>query len=133
MHVCGAQRIGHATSLIQDRELTEYVNRERIALELCLTSNVQTRAVASYQEHPLRQYYDRGMNVVLNTDNRLMSGVNLTDEYAHAANDIGFTFEELSQVALNGFGSAFVEQPVRERLMANARATIATLYREVPS
>lgn len=133
VHVCGAQRIGHATSLIQDKELTEFVNRERIALELCLTSNVQTHAADSYQDHPLRQYYDRGMNVVLNTDNRLMSGVNLTDEYAHAANDIGFTFEELSQVALNGFASAFVDQPVRDRLVADARATIATLAKEIPS
>ena len=88
VHVCGANRIGHATRLIEDESLTQYVNDRRIALEICLTSNVQTRAVESYEEHPLRQYYDRGMNVVLNTDNRLMSGTTLTDEYharrAHA-------------------------------------------------
>jgi adenosine deaminase len=133
VHVCGANRIGHATRLIDDESLTQYVNDRRIALEICLTSNVQTHAVEAYEQHPLRTYFDRGMNVVLNTDNRLMSGVNLTDEYAHAANDIGFTFEELSQVALNGFASAFVDQPVRDRLVADARATIATLAKEIPS
>jgi adenosine deaminase len=133
VHVCGAQRIGHATHLIQDRKLTDEVNEAGIALEICLTSNVQTRAAETYATHPLREYYDRGMNVVLNTDNRLMSGVNLTDEYVHAANDIGFTFDELSQVALNGFGSAFVDQAVRDRLMADARATIAALAKELPS
>jgi adenosine deaminase len=133
IHDCGAQRLGHATHLIQDAALTEEVGREGIALEICLTSNVQTRAAASYATHPFRQYFERGMNVVLNTDNRLMSGVNLTDEYAHAANDIGFTFDELSQVALNGFSSAFVDQATRDRLMADARTAIASLAKEVPS
>ena len=133
IHVCGAQRIGHATHLIQDNKLVEEVNTEGIALEICLTSNVQTRAAATYESHPLRQYFDRGMIVVLNTDNRLMSGVNLTDEYAHAANDIGFSFAELSQIALNGFGSAFVDQSIRNRLLAEARASIAALAKEIPS
>jgi adenosine deaminase len=131
VHVCGAQRIGHATHLIQDKALTEYVNRERIALEICLTSNVQTRAAATYATHPLREYYDRGMNVVLNTDNRLMSGVNLTDEYVHAANDIGFSFDELATMALNGFASAFVEPALRERMTTEAQSTITAIRKEL--
>jgi adenosine deaminase len=133
IHVCGAQRIGHATHLIQDQKLSDEVNTEGIALEICLTSNVQTRAAATYAAHPLRQYFDRGMIVVLNTDNRLMSGVNLTDEYEHAAKDIGFSFSELAQIALNGFSSAFVDPPTRNRLLADARASITALAREVPS
>lgn len=133
VHVCGAQRIGHATHLIEDRALADYVNRERIALEICLTSNVQTRAAATYDSHPLRAYYDRGMNVVLNTDNRLMSGVTLTDEYEHAAGDLGFSFDELSDIAINGFSSAFVEPDVRERLVSEARRAIADLKRELPT
>jgi adenosine deaminase len=127
VHVCGANRIGHATRLIEDESLTQYVNDRRIALEICLTSNVQTRAVESYQDHPLRQYYDRGMNVVLNTDNRLMSGTTLTDEYMHAATTLGFTFKELCEIALNGFSSAFIPWEDRERLLARARADIAVL------
>jgi len=127
IHVCGANRIGHATRLIEDESLTQYVNDRRIALEICLTSNVQTHAVESYQEHPLRQYFDRGVNVVLNTDNRLMSGTTLTDEYMHAASTLGFTFDELSQIALNGFASAFISWEDRERLIADAEAEIANL------
>jgi adenosine deaminase len=133
VHECGAQRIGHATHLIADKPLTEHVQREGIALEICLTSNVQTRAAQSYATHPLRAYYDRGMSVVLNTDNRLMSGVNLTDEYEHASRDLGFTFQELSEIALNGFAAAFVDAPTRESLTADARAKIIQLSREVPS
>src|SRR5438105_11888526 len=105
VHQCCSHRIGHATHLIDDASLTEYVNDRRIALEICLTSNVQTRAVRNYESHPLRSYFDRGMNVVLNTDNRLMSGTTLTDEYVHAATHLGFGFDELARVAMNGFES----------------------------
>jgi len=115
VHVCGANRLGHATRLIEDPELTQYVNDRRIALEICLTSNVQTRVAASYAAHPLREYFDRGLNVTLNTDNRLMSGTTLTDEYVFAAEHMGFSMDELAGIALNGFESAFL--PWEERLM----------------
>ncbi len=128
--MCGAHRLGHATRLIEDPALTEYVNAQRIPLEICLTSNVQTRATSSYQAHPLRRYYDLGLKVVLNTDNRLMSGVTLTDEYAHAA-DLGFSFDELATIALNGFESAFVPPQVRRTLFASATRELEALRREV--
>ena len=67
------------------------------------------------------------MNVVLNTDNRLMSGTTLTDEYMHAAKTLGFEFDELCDIALNGFQSAFIPWQDREKLIANARADIAAL------
>jgi len=127
VHVCGANRIGHATRLYEDESLTQYVNDRRIALEICLTSNVQTHAVESYEEHPLRRYFDRGMNVVLNTDNRLMSGTTLTDEYLWAAKALGFTFDELAEIAVNGFASAFLPWQEREALVERARSEIATL------
>jgi adenosine deaminase len=127
IHVCGAHRIGHATRLIEDTSLTDYCNDRRIPLEICLTSNVQTRAARSYATHPFREYFDRGLNVVLNTDNRLMSGTTLTDEYLHAAQSLEFTFDELAEVALNGFESAFIPYPDRVRLAAQAREQIAAL------
>jgi len=127
VHVCRADRIGHATRLFEDESLTQYVNDRRIALEICLTSNVQTHAVETYEDHPLRRYFDRGMNVVLNTDNRLMSGTTLTDEYAHAARALGFDFDELARIALNGFESAFLPWEQREQLVARARTEIAAL------
>lgn len=115
IHLCGANRIGHGTRLIEDPELTQYVNDRRIALEVCLTSNVQTRVAESYAMHPFREYFDRGLNVTLNTDNRLMSATTLTDEYIYAAEHLGFTMDELAGIALNGFESAFL--PWEERLM----------------
>jgi adenosine deaminase len=115
VHICGANRIGHGTRLIEDPDLTQYVNDRRIALEVCLTSNVQTKVADSYATHPFREYFDRGLNVTLNTDNRLMSATTLTDEYVYAAEHMGFTMDELAGIALNGFESAFL--PWEERLM----------------
>lgn len=129
VHACGAHRIGHGTRLFEDRPLLEYVNDRRIAVEICLTSNVQTRAARSYETHPLRQYFDAGLNVVLNTDNRLMSATTLTAEYEHAASALGFTLAELSTIALNGFESAFLPWHERQALLERARGMIAGLRR----
>lgn len=133
VHACGADRIGHGTRLFEDRSLMDYVNDRRIPVEICLTSNVQTRAAASYEAHPVRQYFDAGLNVVLNTDNRLMSATTLTDEYLHAVNRLHFTFDQLARIALNGFESAFLPWPDRKRLIERARAGIAELAKEVRS
>jgi adenosine deaminase len=132
VHVCGVHRIGHATRLIEDSSLTDYCNDHRIPLEICLTSNVQTGAARSYATHPVREYVHRGLNVVLNTDNRLMSGTTLTDEYLHAATSLGFTFDELATVAMNGFESAFLPYQERERLAERAREEIAALRARAP-
>lgn len=127
VHDCCANRLGHATRLFEDESLAQYVNDRRIALEICLTSNVQTHAAESYEAHPFRRYYDRGMNVVLNTDNRLMSGTTLTNEYVHAARHLGFSFADLAQVALNGFASAFLPWEERRRMLEEARAEITAM------
>ncbi|MGQ0648297.1 MAG: adenosine deaminase [Gemmatimonadaceae bacterium] len=127
VHSCGAKRIGHATRLIEDAALTTEVRNRGLALEICLTSNVQTHATETYEAHPLRRYFDDGMNVVLNTDNRLMSGVNLVDEYEVAARTFDFTFDELARIALNGFESAFLPDAEREALVQIVRRDIDAL------
>jgi len=132
VHLCGAHRIGHGTRLLDDASLTDYVNDRRIPLEICLTSNVQTRAAESYESHPLRRYFDLGLNVALNTDNRLMSGTTLVDEYEHAARHLDFTFDELCAVALNGFESSFLPYAERQVLAARARAEIDALRVPTP-
>ena len=131
VHDCGANRIGHGTRLFEDPSLAQYVNDRRITLEMCPTSNVQTRAVRSYAEHPFREYFARGMNVTLNTDNRLMSGTTLTDEYLHVAEDMGFTLSDLSLVALNGFVSSFLPWEERLRLIESVRREIDAIEEAV--
>jgi adenosine deaminase len=132
VHDCHAHRIGHATRLIEDEALLREVHERGIALELCLTSNVQTRATERYETHPLRQYLARGMNVCLNTDNRLMSGTTLVDEYHHAAVQCDCTFEELAGMALDGFRSAFLPAHEKAALVARMEAEIEALRGGVP-
>jgi adenosine deaminase len=130
VHSCCANRLGHATRLIEDPDLTQYVNDRRICLEICLTSNVQTGAAASYEKHPLRVYFDRGMNVALNTDNRLMSGTTLTDEYLYAAKYLDFSFDELCTLALNGFESAFIPWEQRMELLEKVSGELEAMIGE---
>ena len=67
----------------------------RILIESNITSNVQTRVADSYATHPFREYFDRGLNVTLNTDNRLMSATTLTDEYVFAAEHLDLAIRRL--------------------------------------
>ena len=132
VQVCEVQRIGHGTRLIEDESLTDLVRSRGIALEVCLTSNVQTGAAESYETHPLRAYFDRGLMVSLSTDNRLMSGTTLTDEYEHASRALGFTSGELARVSLNGFECAFLPRSERAALGERVRAAIGALRETVP-
>ena len=133
VHVCGAHRLGHATRLIEDESLAEYINDRRIPLEICLTSNVQTRVAESYATHPFRQYFDRGMHVVLNTDNRLMSDTTLTDEYQAASAHLDFSFAELCEVARNGFAAGFLPWEDRVQLLEEVDREISALCRDARS
>ena len=127
VHDCHAHRIGHATRLLEDPILADEVHERGIALELCLTSNVQTRATERYETHPLKQFLARGMNVCLNTDNRLMSATTLVDEYHHAATSCDCTFDELAGMALDGFRSSFLPDAEKIPLVARMALEIEAL------
>ncbi len=122
---CGAHRIGHATRLIEDMRvkngevlsmgtLAQYILDKRIPLEICLTSNVHTGAVPSIEEHPFGIYYRYKFRVTLNTDDRLMSNITLTDEYYTAAKVFQLTLNDLEKITINAMKSAFL--PYKERI-----------------
>ena len=123
----GAGRIGHGTRLLEDESLLGQVRDAGIPLEVCITSNVQTRVAATHADHPVRHYYDEGLAVCLCTDNRLMSGVTLTEEYEHARDDLGFTWQELVRVARMGFESAYAPGDVKEELLGDFDRDVAAL------
>ncbi|MFV1986818.1 MAG: adenosine deaminase [Gemmatimonadota bacterium] len=127
IHYCGAQRIGHGTRLIDDPDLMTYVNDFRIPLEICLTSNVQTRAVADYGSHPVREYFDRGLVVSLHTDNRLMSGTTVTEEYVRAWKYLAFGLDEIAGMIRFGFESAFLHHDEKRALLDDVAADLASL------
>jgi adenosine deaminase len=128
IHVCGARRIGHGTRLTENRDLLDYVNDFRIPVEVCLTSNVQTRVTPSYEEHPLRTLYEEGLVVSLCTDNRLMSATTVTDEYIHAHRHLGFEWEELCDIALMGFEAAFLPHADKVEMVERMGEEIDTMW-----
>lgn len=114
LHVIRANRIGHGTRLRENGDLLNYINDHRIPLEMCITSNVQTKAVDSFKNHPIKFYFDLGIRTTINTDNRLISNTTLTDEYMIAIEKLGFTADDLKYLILNGFKSAFL--PLKEKV-----------------
>jgi adenosine deaminase len=124
---CHPDRIGHGTRLREDPALEAYVVDHGIPLEVCPTSNVQTRVAASFAEHPLARHLALGGVVTINTDNRLMSGVSLVDEYLRCAEHLGFDFATLGALALNGFDAAFLPLAQRTALREAAARDLARL------
>lgn len=108
IHYCGAHRIGHGTRLYENGDLLNYVNDHRIPLEICLLSNIQTGAASSLERHPLKFYYDLGLRVCINTDNRLISETTVTNELYLAARHLDLTLEDLKTILVDGFKSAFL-------------------------
>jgi adenosine deaminase len=130
VHHCHARRIGHGTRLWEDADLMDFINNFRIPLEICLTSNVQTKATPSLEEHPVRTYYDQGLIVSLNTDNRLMSATTMTEEFIRARDSLGFTWDELCDIAVMGFESAFLPHRERSALVEAIREEITAINNE---
>lgn len=132
IHYINANRIGHGTRLREDGDLLDYVNDHRIPLEMCITSNVQTKAVTTFEDHPAKFYFDLGLRITLNTDNRLISAVNLTDEYMVAIEKLNFSAGDIRQIIINGFKSAFLPFHQKSKLLREISDELNTkgLYAE---
>lgn len=103
----GAERIGHGIRAIEDPELMEHLKEKNIPLEVCITSNVRTRAVGSLKEHPVRRLFDAGVPLVLNTDDPALFECTLTSEYELARKEFGFTDAEVEGLVRNSFAFGF--------------------------
>jgi adenosine deaminase len=113
IHYCGAHRIGHGTRLRENGDLLNYVNDHRIPLEVCVSSNVQTAAVTDYAAHPLSFYFNYGLRVTINTDNRLVTDTTVSKELLLCHQHFGFDLDDIKEIVISGFKSAFL--PYREK------------------
>ena len=127
IHGLKANRIGHGTHLFQDVSLLNFIRDEQIPLEVCLSSNLQTKAVANLENHPIRDYFKQNIVVTLNTDSYLISGTTITKEYEMAAELYQFSKKDFEQLTLNSFQSAFLPFDEKQDLIRNAQAEINLL------
>lgn len=114
----GVDRIGHGVRLRERPDLAAEVARRGLPIEVNLTSNLRTGAVASHKEHPARAWFDAGLKVTLSTDDPGVFGVDLNHEYGVLARELGFDDAELVAVSRNGLESLFLPEPEKAVLRA---------------
>ncbi|MFD3870643.1 adenosine deaminase [Streptomyces sp. NPDC058623] len=118
IHELGAERIGHGTTSTQDPELLAYLAEHRIALEVCPTSNIATRAVTDLDAHPVKEMVAAGVLVTINSDDPPMFGSDLNNEYAVAARLLDLDEAGLAQLAKNAVEASFLDPAGKAELSA---------------
>lgn len=103
----GAERIGHGIRAVEDPKLMEYLRDHSIPLEVCITSNLRTGAIASLKEHPVKKLFDAGVPIILNSDDPALFECSLESEFALAEQEFGFTPQQLAAIAENARRYAF--------------------------
>ena len=122
----GAERIGHGTSAAADPALLAYLAENRIPLEVCPSSNVATRAVASLAEHPLPLFVEAGVVVTINSDDPPMFSTSLNQEYEIAATLLGLDAAGVVDLARAGVGASFAPDDLKARLLGEIDAYAAS-------
>lgn len=113
----GARRIGHGIHSIDDEETLKVLKETNTLLEICPTSNVQTNSIGEYRDHPIKRFYDNGINICINTDNKTISRVTLNDEYIKLADTFGFTIDDFKQMNRNAINSSFLSDEEKDELL----------------
>jgi adenosine deaminase len=127
LHRCGANRIGHGTRLEDDRDLMAYVANNRVPLEICLSSNLQSCVVDDLAKHPFRFYLKEGLRVCLNTDNTLFARTSPARELRLAVDTFDLTLLETENLLINGFKSAFMPEKEKGAMVLEALETFTSL------
>jgi aminodeoxyfutalosine deaminase len=120
-----AERIGHGTSATQDPKLLAHLAEHRIALEVCPTSNIATRAVRTLDEHPLKEMVDAGILVTVNSDDPPMFGTDLNKEYALAAGLLSLDERGVAALAAGAVEASFLDPAGKARLSAEIDAYVS--------
>jgi adenosine deaminase len=128
LHKCGAHRIGHGTRLVENGDLLNYVNDHRIPLEVCPSSNLQTKAAPSWESHPVDFYVDYGLRVTINTDNRLITDTTVSKELWLCHKTFGWPLSTLKEIIISGFKSGFMPYREKADLLAEVSAELAAIH-----
>lgn len=123
----GVERIGHGVSAVEDPRLMDHIREKGITIESCPVSNLRTGVVASLREHPIREFFDRGIRVTVNSDDPSMFGTDMNNEYVLLNQELGFTPQELFKISLDAIESSFLPERKKDRLMESFRKEYISL------
>lgn len=112
----GAARIGHGVRASEDEKMMKLLREKQIPLEMCPTSNVQTKAVSSFSDHPILTFLRSGLKVTVNTDNMTVSDTTIEREYHRLKTELGMTKEEQRILLFNAVDAAFLTAEERGRM-----------------
>ena len=113
----GAGRVGHGIAMRGNPEIQKICLEQRIGIEMCPVSNLQTKAVAGPWEYPLREFLDAGLPVTINTDNRTVSNTTLSKELEFVQRTYGIRDEEILQMMRNAVHTLFADEDTKHRLL----------------
>jgi aminodeoxyfutalosine deaminase len=122
----GAERIEHGIAAVADQRLLAHLVERKIALDICLTSNVALRVVSDLDHHPIRELVAAGIRVTINTDDPPMVGTDLNTEYAIAARLLDLDERGLIELALAAVDASFATQEAKAALRAEISSYAAT-------
>lgn len=111
-------RIGHGTRAEEDERLLDYLVEQKIPIEMCPISNVRTGVVKSFEEHPVRRYFDRGVVISINTDDPKMFGNSLAEEFKLLVETKGFTLEEIKSLVLGSVEMSWMSEEKKQEMIA---------------
>ncbi|WP_028550557.1 adenosine deaminase [Paenibacillus sp. UNC451MF] len=123
----GAVRIGHGVRLKENPAIFDMIRKRQVPLEMCPVSNIQTKAVSGWDAYPIREYFDSGVMVTINTDNPSVSGTNITKEYEMIVDKFGFSLEEIAALIMNGVEASFLEDEEKLALRQEFRLQLKEL------
>ena len=120
----GTKRIGHGHHIFEDRELCARAIRDGVTLEVCPTSNIQCSTRPSYEEHPLKKLMDMGVSCTINTDNMILSDIDLDKEYDRCIGQMGLTVQDIIRCNINSVRASFMAPEKKLKLIEELLAAL---------
>ena len=113
----GTKRIGHGIHAYENDDTIKLLKEKNILLEICPTSNVQTNSVDKYENHPISKFYEDNLNICINTDNKTVSNISITEEYIKLHNTFNFSIDDFKKMNINAVKSSFLNEDEKKQLI----------------
>ena len=125
------ERIGHGVTARNDSKLIAVLKEKQIGIEMSPVSNIRTGVVKSIQDHPIREFYDKGLLVTVNTDDPALFHTDLNNEFMQIHKHLGFSIPEMFQLSMNGIETAFIDGSTRKELRESFSAEYQLIFEQL--